>query len=166
MAKSLSSLKTLGEEDPKKDAEVSSRLRQDWNNYTEYLKSKGLKGHPSLDKNDRFNKEIDEYRKVNPNTTVTRESVWDIQKELSKYRDYSINELRNKRAMYVDAKSPNGRFVEPNENLDLYMKDLSKIDGKAGHRTTNYQFPLSYMKTFMNDKLQSVENKGFATAKN
>lgn len=165
MAKSISSLKTLGEDDPKKSAEVSNKLRKDYNDYLGWLKSKGLQGHPSLDKNDMGGKMIDEYQKVNPSTSVNRAAIVPIQQELSKYRDYSINELRNKRAVLSDAQNPTGRFVSPNENLDEYMKDLSQVDGIAGQRTTSHSFPPSYMKTFLNGKLQKTEYAGFATAK-
>lgn len=167
MAKSISSLKTLGEDDPKKNAEVSNKLRKDYNDYLGWLKSKGLQGHPSLDKNDLGGQMIDQYQKENPTTSVNRAAVVPIQQELSKYRDYSINELRNKRAMLTDAQNPNGRFVSPNENLDGYMKNLSQIDGIAGQRTTSTAFPLSYMKTLdAQNNLIKNTRVGFATAKN
>ena len=166
MAKSISNLKTLGEDDPKKNAEVSTKLRGDWNSYVQYLKSKGMQGHPSLDKNDLGGQMIDQYQKENPSTSVSRATIAPIQQELSKYRDYSINELRNKRAVLSDAQNPTGRFVTPNENLDGYMKDLSKVDGIAGQRTTSYQFPDQYMKTLdAKNNLLKNERVGFATAK-
>lgn len=166
MAKSISDIKTLGEDDPKKNAAVSAKLRGDWNDYTTWLKGKGMQGHPSLDKNDLGGKMIDQYQKENPSTSVSRENITPIQQELSKYRDYSINELRNKRAMLSDAENPNGRFVSPTENLDGYMKDLSQIDGIAGQKTTKFSFPHSYLKTFSQDnKLISNQNLGFATTK-
>ena len=167
MAKSISDLKTLGEDDPKKSAAVSNKLRNDWNSYVQYLKSKGMQGHPSLDKNDLGGQMIDQYQKENPTTSVNRAAVVPIQQELSKYRDYSINELRNQRAVLSDAQNPNGRFVSPTENLDGYMKDLSQVDGIAGQKTTRYQFPAQYMKTLdTQNKLLKNERVGFATAKN
>ena len=166
MAKSISNLKTLGEDDPKKNAEVSTKLRGDWNNYTTWLKGKGMQGHPSLDKNDLGGQMIDQYQKENPSTSISRATIAPIQQELSKYRDYSINELRNKRAMLVDSKNPSGRFVEPNENLDNYMKDLSQVDGIAGQKSTRISFPLSYLKTLdANNKLIKNEKLGFAQTK-
>ena len=166
MEKSISDLKTLGEEDPKKNEEVSNKLRQDWNNYTTWLRAKGMQGHPSLDKNDLGGQMIDQYQKENPTTSVNRASIVPIQQELSKYRDYSINELRNKRAVLSDAQNPTGRFVTPNENLDGYMRDLSKIDGIAGQRTTSYQFPDRYMKALdAKNNLLKIQKVGFATTK-
>ena len=164
MAKSISNLKTLGEDDPKKNAEVSTKLRGDWNNYTTWLKGKGMQGHPSLDKNDLGGQMIDQYQKENPTTSVNRAAIIPIQQELIKYRNYAINELRNKRWQLVDSENPNGRFVTPTENLDTYMKDLSIDDGYAGSKTTNYKFPEMYMKTFLNNKLQSNVNQGFVTS--
>ena len=166
MAKSISNLKTLGEDDPKKSAAVSFKLRQDYNNYTNWLKTKGMQGNPALDRNDLGGQMIDQYQKENPTTSVNRAAVVPIQQELSKYRDYAINELRNKRAMLTDAQNPKGRFVTPNENLDFFMKDLSKVDGVAGQLTTAHQFPAEYLKTFSPDnKLISNQNLGFATTK-
>ena len=166
MAKSISDLKTLGEDDPKKSAAVSTKLRGDWNNFTAWLRGKGMQGNPALDRNDLGGKMIDQYQKENPETSVSRSSVAPIQQELSKYREYSINELRNKRAMLTDAQNPNGRFVSPNENLDGYMKDLSQIDGIAGQRTTRVSFPDEYMKILdAKNKLIKTERVGFATDK-
>ena len=167
MAKSLSTLKTLSEDDPKKSAEVSSKLRQDYNDYLGWLDKKGLKGHPSLDKNDLGGQMIDQYQKETPNTSVNRAAIVPIQQELSKYRDYSINQLRTGKAQLSDDKTPQGRFVKPNENLDNYMKNLSQVDGIAGQKTTSTAFPLSYLKTFdTNNNLISNENKGFSTVPN
>lgn len=165
MAKSISNLKTLGEDDPIKNAVASAKLKNDWNNYTTWLKGKGMQGNPALDKNDLGGKMIDQYQKENPTTSINRAAVIPIQQELSKYRDYSINELRNKRATLADAENPNGRFVTPTENLDGYMRDLSKVDGIAGQRTTSYQFPDRYMKTLDANNKLTIQNLGFATTK-
>ena len=142
---------------------VTNDIRRDWNAYTLWLEKKGLKGHPSLDTQDNGGKMIDLYRKENPNTLISRDKVAAIQQEFAKYRDWTLNEIRNKRAMLVDAKAPGGRFVEPNENLDGYMKDLSIVDNIAGQRTTSHTFPDRYLQTFNNGQLVKKENLGFAT---
>jgi hypothetical protein len=149
-----------GGEEPKLDATVSKKLREDWNTYTSWLEKKGYKGHPALDHNDFGGKMIDVYRKENPTTSVSRSTIKPIQEELSKYREFSLNQIKNRKALI------NNRWVEPNENLDYYMKDLSVVDGIAGQRTTSHNFPPEYLRTLdANNKLVSTEYKGFATVK-
>lgn len=131
---------------------VDNKLRSDWNAYTQWLDKKGLKGSPQLDKGDMGGKMIDQYRKENPTTLVTRESIVPIQKEFSKYRDYVLNEIKNKRAQFT-----------PGANENNFMKDLSVVDGIPGQRTTSFAFPDSYLQTFLNDKLISTKNQGFVT---
>lgn len=131
-------------------SDISNKLRSDWNAYTEYLSKKGLKGHPSLDKNDLGGKMIDQYRKENPTTLVSRENIKPIQQEFSKYRDWVINEARNKKAI-IDVPE------------DQFMRGLSTVDGIPGQRTTSFSFPNSYLTTILNGKNLGRANEGFAT---
>lgn len=131
-------------------SDVSTKLRSDWNNYTAWLEKKGLKGHPSLDHNDLGGKMIDQYRKENPTTTVSRETIKPIQAEFSKYRDWVINEAKNKRAI-IDV---------PQEQ---FMKGLSTVDGIPGQRTTSFSFPNAYLTSIFNGQKVSKVNQGFAT---
>ena len=147
---------------PKKPVVVDNKVRQDWNNYLDFLSSKGLQGHPSLDKGDNGNRMIDLYRKENPNTSLSRDMVTPIQQEFSKYRDSMIQNLRDKKAMISDASAPGGRFVKPDENLDNYMSSLSKVDGIAGSMTTSHKYPISMLKTIEADGKTTVQDKGFA----
>ena len=164
ISEGLSGLVKTG--DPVKK-EIGNQEMQDWNNYTSWLEKKGLKGSPALDKSDLGGKMIDLYRKENPDTTVSREIVPAIQQGFSKYRDNAINDLRTHKAqMNDDPKDPNkGRWVDPKENLDNFMKDLSIVDGIPGQKTTSHVFPKSYMQTFMNGKLIKKEDKGLAPIK-
>lgn len=132
--------------------EIDDKDRENWNEYVKFLDSKGLKGHPSLDKDDLGGKMIDEYRKVNPNTTVSREKIKPIQKEFSKYRDWSLAQIKAGKAAFAEG-----------TNEENYMKHLSTVDGIAGQRTTSFQFPDSYLKTFENKKLKDIQRTGFAT---
>jgi len=97
---------------------------------------------------------ITDESKINPNTPITREIIPTIQKEFSKYRDWSLEEVKAGRSALSEGVTP--------EN---YMRALSIVDGIPGQRTTSFKFPLSYMQTFNNGKLVSNENKGFATVK-
>jgi hypothetical protein len=95
---------------------------------------------------------LDQYKKENPNSVVSRETIKPIQKEFSNYRNFALNEIKNKRAVFSEG-----------TNEQNFMKSLSVIDGIAGQRTTSFKFPDIYLKNFMNGELQSVKNMGFAT---
>lgn len=136
------------------DPPIDNNIRLAWNKYTDWLASRGLKGHPSLDKDDLGGKMIDQYRKENPTTPITRELIPTIQKEFSKYRDWSLNEVKEGRA-----------GLSPGVTADNYMKWLSIVDGIPGQRTTSFKFPSSYLQTFDNGKFVGVEDKGFSTTK-
>lgn len=132
--------------------QVTHQLRKDWNDYTQWLAARGMKGNPALDKNDLGGQMIDKYRKENPNTLVSRDKIKDIQAEFQKYRDWSLGEIKAGRSQFA-----------PQVNESNYMKSLSTIDGIAGQRTTSFSFPKSYITTFDNGKNMGTEEKGFAT---
>jgi hypothetical protein len=131
---------------------VDNRLREHWNQYVDWLEKKGMKGSPALDKGDLGGKMIDIYRMENPTTLVSRQSIVPIQNEFSKYRQYTLNEIRNKRAE-----------LAPGVKEEDFMKNLSIVDNIPGQRTTSFKFPDEYLKTFLNGQLVGTEKKGFAT---
>lgn len=137
---------------PNDDGNITNKLRKDWNDYVSWLDTKGLKGHPSLDSNDLGGKMVEQYQKENPNTLVSRQSIPAIQQEFQKYRDYVLNQVKAGKAT-----------LSPGVTPDNFMYNLSKVDGIPGQRTTSFQFPQSYLKTFESGNLVSNENKGFAT---
>lgn len=128
---------------------VDNKLRAAWNDYVSWLDKKGLKGNPSLDHNDLGMKMIDEYRKENPDTPLTRNSVIPIQQEFSKYRDYALNQIQQGKIGFA-----------PGTNKDNFLKSLSIVDGIPGQRTTSYTFPSGYMKDMNTGE---TKNKGFMT---
>ena len=129
---------------------ITNKERQDWNDYVNWLEKKGMKGNAELDKNDLGGKMIDLYRKENPSTSVSRNMIKPIQKEFSKYRDWSLGEVKKGQAALGEGVTP--------EN---YMKALSIIDGIAGQRTTSFLFPSKYMTTFVDGKNTGTVNEGF-----
>lgn len=140
--------------DPKKPKQpvVDNNIRQEWNNYVQWLDKKGLKGNPALDHDDLGGKMIDEYRKENPDTPLTREMVVPIQKEFSNYRNWVINQIESGKGAYA-----------PGTNKENFLRALSIVDGIPGQRTTSFQFPKNYLDTFNNGKLVSREDQGFAS---
>lgn len=154
-------------------ADRAMQLKKDWNAYTDWLAKKGLKGHPSLDvglgdKNVGM-QYVRQYKKENPSSLVSPENINEIQGHFQNYRDFAINQLRNKKAMLNDQIAPNGRYVTPTENLDFFMKDLSKVDGIPGQRTTSWKFPNEFLTTIYKSptgavEKKTVENKGLVAS--
>ncbi len=145
-------LGNIDNDDESKEPPIDDKDKEEWNKYIDWLQAKGLRGHPSLDKDGLGNKMILKYKEENPNTTLSVEKVKPIQKEFLKYRDWSLGQIKAGKAAF-------GEGV----NEDNYMKNLSNVDGLAGQYTTSFQFPSSYLKYLENNKLQRIENQGFAT---
>ena len=142
----------LGSPPTEGDKPVDNSVRQAWNNYVSWLDTKGLKGHPSLDKNDLGGQMIDQYRKENPTTPITREIIPTIQKEFGNYRNWVLGQVAAGKAKLAEGATP-----------DNFMKALSIVDGIPGQRTTSFQFPSAYLTTFNNGQNLGTTNQGFAT---
>ena len=136
------------------DPQVSSKLRRDWNDYVQYLADRGMKGNPVLDKNGVWADWIEKYRKDNPGTSISKETIPAIQQEFQKYRDWGLNEIKSGRMKFA-----------PQTNESNYLKDLSQVDGIAGQRTTSFKFPETYLNTFDNGKT-TVQKLGYSVADN
>jgi hypothetical protein len=119
----------------KTPVKVDNTLRQAWNQYVDWLDKKGLKGHPSLDHDNLSFKMLDEYKKENPDTPLTKDMIIPIQQEFSKYRDYALKQVDAGKAA-----------LAPGTTKDTFLSALSTVDGIPGQRTTSYKFPLGYMK--------------------
>ncbi len=137
-----------GGEDEKK---VTNQQRQDFNNFVGWLDKRGMKGHPSLDKNNLGNNLLKTYIKENPNTSLTPDLVIPIQKDFANYRQWALNNIH----------SGKGEFA-PGTDEHNFMKELSIVDGLLGQYTSRHVFPKDYMKTFEDGKLVGQEEK-FAT---
>lgn len=144
-------LKDGAKPDGKKEIVIDNKIREGWNSYVDWLEAKGLKGNPSLDKDDFGGQMIDKYKLENPDSPISREMIIPIQKDFIVYRDFVLEEVKNKKARLADGVTP-----------ETFMKDLSVVDGIAGQKTTKFKFPFKYLETYMGDKLEKKENKGFS----
>lgn len=129
---------------------VSSKERNDWNSFIDFVESKGLQGSEKLDKgSDALAKSLfTEYKKLNPKTTLTYELVPSIQYEMQKLKQnvQGFAERRN---------DPNAK------NL---MSFVSKVDGWFGSRTSQSKFPFMIENDYHNNNLVSSENLGLIGA--
>jgi hypothetical protein len=119
-------------------SDVSADLRTDWNNYVTWLEQKGVKGSPELDKNNTGFKYLEEYRSANPNTLLTKEAIPKVQGYLQEYRNWVIESHKNK-TRPIEFKA------DPGKDYELFMPNLSKVDGYPGQFTTSYKFPQEFL---------------------
>lgn len=163
MATSLSNIKTLNGGDPVSDR--ATKLKQSWNDYQMWLKKRGLAGHPSLDKGVGENnvgiQYLRQYNKENSTSLARPENIKEIQSHFQNYRNYAINEIKNKRATYSGDVS---KIDTPDSD---FMRGLSVADGIPGSLTTSHQFPTTFLTTIYKDpsgKTEKVEkvNTGLA----
>ena len=125
---------------------VDNTLRSAWNDYVDWLDKKGLKGHPSLDHDNLSFKMIEEYRKENPDTPLTKDKIIPIQKEFTNYRNYALKQVDEGKVA-----------LAPGTTKENFLKALTAIDGVPGQRSTSFKFP----KGFMVDRAKNETKSGF-----
>ncbi|HWC57719.1 MAG TPA: hypothetical protein VG621_02105 [Candidatus Paceibacterota bacterium] len=117
-------------------AELRQRLPQDWNDYLDWLDTLNLRGNEALDHNDLGGAMIDRYVREHPGTSLSRESVKDIQKFFVDYKNWVLDQIKNREGMF-----------KSKEDEEHFLEGLSKVDNWAGSQTTRYKFPRSYLVT-------------------
>lgn len=161
MDTSLSELKTLSGKDGE-DPKVDNRTRQDWNDYLSYLDKKGIRGNPSLDKGGLGYNLFDSYVKDNPQTSLNRSLLPSIRKDMLNYRQWALDEQRKpmlQRAVTLGDGVNNNNFMR-----HVIDNEKTADPNYTGSQFTSTPFPLSYMNTFMNNKLINSETK-FSTVR-
>jgi len=138
--------------------EVDDGTKAEWNKYVLWLEKKGLKGHASLDSGDNGLRVLEAYRKENPSTTLTKETVPVIQQGFQQYRAKALADIKA------------GKASGPEDPDNNFMPGLSKIDGIPGSMTTSYMFPearLTKIVTAPSGKVESkvTDSQGFARNK-
>ena len=149
-------------ETPKNETPAASvNVMQQWNNYVDWLDSKGMKGSPELDKGDKGFQMMEMYRKENPSFTLTKDDVGVIQQRLQDYRSFAIDSIKQgkmkinyggKEVFYKDLSPEQQKDVEQN-----YMGKIAKtgIDNFPGQFTTSTKFSSEFI-----SKVNSREIEG------
>ncbi|HEY0980377.1 MAG TPA: hypothetical protein VGE18_03140 [Candidatus Paceibacterota bacterium] len=130
---------------------VTDQLREDWNDYVDWLEEKGLKGAATLDEGDLGLKMIEEYRAEHPETTVSNETVGQIQEEFAKYRTWALDQIKQGKAAFA-----------PGVTEETFMKNLSDSDGYAGQLTTKKKFPAAYIQKTIGGATRTVKYAEFS----
>lgn len=85
--KVLASMPSGGEDKNK----VTNQNRQDWNDYTAWLKKRGVAGNAKLDQNNLGGNLLKQYIKENPKTTLTPDLIIPLQHDLANLRGWHID---------------------------------------------------------------------------
>lgn len=130
---------------------VNPAVMQQWNQYVDWLESKGMKGSPELDKGDTGFKMMEQYRKENPSFKLTKDDVGVIQQKLQEYRDFSLGNIKeNKTKINYGGKEVFYKDLNPQQQKDVdenYMGKIKKtsIDKFPGQFTTSTKFSSEFM---------------------
>lgn len=139
--------------DEKQPNKITNAVRQEWNNYIDFLDQRGLKGNTDLDKGELAQKMLNQYIRENPLTPLKPELIKDIQADFANYRNFALDKVRQ------------GKMVlSPGVNEQNFMQELSKLDSWPGSLTTKHKFPQEFMQ-FMDSQgnIEKTQNLGFAT---
>lgn len=140
------------EKEPNK---ITNAVRQEWNNFVDFLDQRGLKGNPELDKGDLSQRLLSQYIRENPMTPLRPEMVKDIQGDFANYRGYALNKIRQNKGV-----------LAPGVTEENFMADLSKLDNWPGSFTTKHKFPMEYLQHLdTQGNVERTQNLGFAVPK-
>lgn len=138
-------------------ATVTNQHRKDWNSYVGWLKQQGLSGSPELDKNNLGYQKFDEFVKTNPNTSLNRELLPNIRKEMLNYRQWVLDQAQKSKAQIPGVSSPE-QFMRK-----TILNEQTKNPDYPGQNLTFLPFPEQYLTTFENNVNVGTEKKGFST---
>ena len=139
---------------------VDNKLRTDWNNFLMYLDKKGVRGKPDLDKGGAGYALFDQYVKENPTTSLNRQTLPVIRKELLNYRNWVLEQSKSK--------SPTAPRLATGVNETNFMRHVLENEKTGdpnypGSNLTSTVFPASYLTQFNNGQNVGTSNQGFAT---
>lgn len=153
---------TKSNETPKNETPATSvNVMQQWNNYVDWLDSKGMKGSPELDKGDKGFQMMEMYRKENPSFTLTKDDIGVIQQRLQDYRSFAIDSIKQgKMKVNYGGKEVFYKDLPPEQQKDVdenYMGKIAKtgIDNFPGEFTTSTKFSSEFI-----SKVNSREIEG------
>ena len=131
--------------------ELTNAERVDWNNFIDFVESKGLKGSDKLGKgSENLAKSLfAEYKKLNPTTTVNYDIVPSVQYEMQVLR-------QNVQGFEERHKNPNAK------NL---MNYISPVDAWFGPQTSESKYFNVTLNQYHNDNLVSSEDLGLANSR-
>lgn len=152
----------VGNTPPEGDKPVDNKIRTDWNDFLKFIDKKGYRGKPELDKGGKGYQLFDEYVKSTPGTSLSREVLPVIRKELLNYRNWALEQNKST--------APGAGRLAPGVTEDNFMKHVvlnekTSDPNYPGSNLTITPFPNSYLTTFNNGQNLGTANQGYATVK-
>lgn len=122
----------------KKDLSINNTIMNEWNKFIFFLEKEGVSGSEKMN-NIEFSKNMfNKYKKENPNSPLTYEHTYSIQKEIRNYRNESIERMKKGEIQKAeDIKDDYSNFMPWVEGTD--------DDGIIGEYTSKFKFPLRYI---------------------
>jgi hypothetical protein len=130
---------------------VNPAVMQQWNQYVDWLDSKGMKGSPELDKGDTGFRMMEAYRKENPSFTLTKDDVGVVQQSLKQYRQFSLDNIKqNKTKINYGGNEVFYKDLTPQQQKDVDSNYMGKIaltaeDKFPGQYTTSTKFSSEFI---------------------
>jgi hypothetical protein len=113
-------------------------LMEDWNNYVAWMKDRGYSGSPKMNKPDFSSTVLEEYRMDNPNTSITPETISQVQAEIINYRTQAIEMAKRGKIKMAE---------DPGKDYEKFMPWVPKtgVDAINGQYTSQFRFPDWYV---------------------
>ena len=111
---------------------LTPQQKESWNKFIDYVSSKKMNGHPSLDqRNMKVGFDLlQNFNKQNPKDSLPSDIVPKVQKELNDYRNSVLAKFKSGKAK-----------IEGIKTEDDFMPGLSSTDGWPGTKTLSSKFP-------------------------
>lgn len=130
-----------GEEEGQK-IKITNQHKQDWNNYLEWLKGKGMQGKPELDKGGLGEKLFQDYLKQNPQTTLSKKIIPGIRQAYLEMRNKAIEEMKAGKGAW-GASETGGKEADYSGFMKhITDNELTKDPNYIGQHLTMTPFPL------------------------
>ena len=123
---------------------------QQWNQYLDYVKSKGLYGSTDFDSDKTLGaKLLDEFKASNPNIKIGYDIVPRVQNEFIELKKTTRDILKRK----------------GDPTAESTYSDISQVDGWFGSRTSQQYFPSMTKQAYHNGELQFRKEEGLVDGK-
>lgn len=136
------------------EPKTGDKIKKDWNLYLQYIDKMGYKGKDDLDKGGLGYKLFDEYVANNPSTSLNRDILPIIRKELLNYRTQVLESTKKGKGLLMKG------VDEKNFMAHVVENEKTKIPDYPGKNLTITKFPDDYTFSYDADnKLKKVDKK-------
>lgn len=134
---------------PKK---LTTTQMQHWNEFVQFVESKGYKGSTDFDKRDTNlgKNALEAYKRINPDFSISYNDIPSVQQGIADTRNFAIDKLKGGKAKLADG-------LDAGKDYEKFMPNISKVDGWLGSKTSSHTFPKAYLDEFVNG--QQVTDK-------